>query len=123
MARYLGIGKESVYGTPVVAQYHIPIISESLKLEHGYIYPETVAYREVAKAIAGKKLVSGGWEQYVTYDKGIGLILKALLGSEMKTNPTTGVAKHEFKKGTSIPSLTVLVGLHDVTEKAFDGVG
>jgi len=123
MARYLGIGKESVYGTPVAAQYYIPIISESLKLEHGYIHPETVAYRELDKVVAGKKLVTGGWEQYVTYDKGIGLILKALLGSETKTNPTTGVAKHEFKKAASIPSLTVRVGLHDVKEKILEGIG
>lgn len=123
MARYLGIGKESTYGTAVAASYYMPIISESLKLEHGYIYPETVAYREFNKVIAGKKLVTGGWEQYVTYDKGIGLILKALLGSETKTNPTTGVAKHEFKKAASLPSLTVRVGLHDVTEKILHGIG
>ncbi|MCP8316516.1 MAG: hypothetical protein H3Z51_06615 [archaeon] len=123
MARYLGIGKETTYGTPVAASYYIPIISESLKLEHGYIYPETVAYRELDKAIAGKKLVTGGWEQYVTYDKGIGLILKALLGSETKTNPTTGVAKHEFKKAASLPSLTARVGLHDITEKILHGIG
>ncbi|MCP8308682.1 MAG: hypothetical protein H3Z53_05325 [archaeon] len=123
MARYLGIGKESTYGTPATASYYIPIISESLKLEQGYIYPETVAYRPFGKVIAGKKLVTGGWEEYVTYDKGIGLILKALLGSETKTNPTTGVAKHEFKSASSLPSLTVRVGLHDVTEKILHGIG
>ncbi|MCP8307956.1 MAG: hypothetical protein H3Z53_02330 [archaeon] len=123
MARYLGIGKESTYGTPVAASYYIPIISENLKLEHGYIYPETVAYRELDKVIAGKKLVTGGWEQYVTYDKGIGLILKALLGGETKTNPATGVANHVFKKAASLPSLTARVGLHDVTEKILHGIG
>jgi hypothetical protein len=120
--RYLGIGKEPSYGTQVNAQYYIPIIEESLKLEQNYIYPETVAYREHDKAIAGKKSVSGGWEQYVNYDN-IGLILKAALGSETKSNPTIGVAKHEFKRTSSIPSLTILVGLDDITEKVFTGVG
>lgn len=121
--RYLGIGKEGAYGTPVSASYYIPIISEDLRVEHNYIYPSTVAYREFDRVIPGKKLVTGGWEQYVTYDNGIGLILKALLGSETKTNPTTGVAKHEFKRSSSLPSLTVRVGLDDVTEKIFHGVG
>ncbi len=121
--RYLGIGKESTYGTAVSAQYYIPIISESLKLEHNYIYPENVAYREFSQAIPGRKLVTGGWEQYITYDKGLGLILKAALGSETKSNPTIGVAMHVFKRASSLPSLTVLVGMDDITEKAFTGIG
>jgi|GEM_PF-2377631 hypothetical protein len=120
--RYLGIGKESIYGTQVNAQYYIPIIEESLRLEQNYIYPETVAYREHCFAIAGKKQVSGGWEQYVNYDN-IGLILKAALGSEAKSNPAIGVVKHEFKRSSSIPSLTVHVGIDDITEKVFTGVG
>ena len=123
MARYLGIGKETTYGTPVAASYYMPIISESLKLEHGYLFPETVAYREFDRVVPGKKLVTGGWEMYVTYDKGIGLILKALLGGETKTNPTTGVASHVFKRASSIPSLTARVGLHGVTEKIVSGLG
>jgi len=123
MVRYLGIGKETTYGTPVAATYFIPITSESLKLEQNYLYPETVACRELFRAIAGRKLVTGGWEQNVTYDKGIGLILKALLGGETKTNPATGVALHTFRRAASIPSLTARVGLHGVVEKILHGVG
>ncbi|MEM3708828.1 MAG: phage tail tube protein [Nitrososphaerales archaeon] len=123
MARYLGIGKESTYGTAVNASYYMPIISENLKLEHNYIFPETVAYREYDRVIAGKKLVIGGWEMFVTYDKGIGLILKALLGGETYSSPTTGVGLHVFKRASSLPSLTVRVGLDDITEKVLTGIG
>lgn len=124
MARYLKLGKESTYGTPVAGAYTIRFTSENLKLEHGYIRSRTVEARELTRSAAGPKKVSGGWEQCVNY-KNIGLILKALLGDETKSNPAAGVALHTFTRNAlgSLPSLTARVGKHDVAETVYHGLG
>jgi len=123
MIRYLKIGKESEYGTPVDGAYVIPITSESLKLSQGFIRARTVASRWREISIPGPKSVGGGWKQFVNY-KNVGLILKAALGGESVSNPTSGVWLHEFSPVNSneLPSLTVRVGI-DVAEKIVSGYG
>lgn len=120
----MNIGKESTYDTPVAGSYAIPCIDEDLTFANQPIRSLTVESRALSMSIGGPKKVTGGWSQYVNY-KNVGLILKALLGDENKTNPTAGVALHTFTHNAlgSLPSITARVGLHDVTEKIVSGYG
>ena len=124
MARYLKIGKESAYNTSSAGTYTLAAVSESIKLNQGFIRSRTVDFRDLRRSVGGPKVVDGGWEQYVNY-LNIGLILKALMGSEAVANPAGTAYTHTFTPNAlgSLPSLTVRLGLHGVTEKIATGYG
>ena len=57
MARYIRIGKETVFDTSVAGVYDIAGIGDSLKLNQGFIRSRTVDVRDLRRSVAGPKVV------------------------------------------------------------------
>ena len=102
MSRHFGIGKETVYGTPVVTTEFLELISESLQKE------ETTEEIEVVRSYSTRKIeqlntiIRGDVEVILNYQD-IGLLLKTFFGG----NDTTGTDPytHTFPPSTGIPDV------------------
>jgi len=126
MARYLGLSKETVMGTAVAATDYMPIIKESLALSQGYVRPVTVQNRAKLAVIKGQQLVEGDFEALYHPKNlgGWGQVINGFFGSDTVTSKQAGaVGSHVFKVGTTIPSLTLRIGVDAVTEEIYDGNG
>jgi len=119
MPRYLGVGKESAYGTPVAASVWYDIIRENLAARRTTMFDrDTVADRQLTKAVRGEEYVEGDIEMYLNSQQ-IGHILLSCLGSVATTG--TGPYTHTFSVADSLPSLTLRSGLDNVKEKIVAG--
>lgn len=119
MTRGLGVGKETTWGTPVTAQRWYDIIRENLRTRKTVIIDsDTVASREILKAVRGTEHVEGDVEMYLNSMQ-IGHALLSLMGSVSTTG--SGPYTHTFSVGDTLPSLTLRSRLDSVTEKVFAG--
>ena len=117
MARYLGLGKESVYGTAVAVSKYVPYTDESITEDNSFLYAETVESRSVVKARLGAYKVGGGINLY-TEPENCGFLLYSALGALSTTGPAdTSAYTHTFTPGTSMLGMTAFVG-SDVTAGA-----
>ena len=114
MARHLGIGKESVYGTPVALTKYVPYISEGITEDNQPLYAETVEARSVVKSRLGAYKVGGNLDFYMEPEN-CGLLLYGAIGavSSAQQGETTAY-KHTFTMGATVPPLTLAIG-SDVT--------
>lgn len=120
MARGLGVGKETTYGTAVSATKYYDILRESLRLRKTLIFDtDSVASREVLKSARGIEHVEGDIEMNLNSQE-IGHILLSLLGSVSTSG--TGPYTHTFTPAEDLPSLTLRSILDAVTEKIIAGV-
>jgi len=125
LARYLGIGKETTFGTAVAPTKYIAIVSENIALDKSILLSEDIQSRQVSRWREGTEKVVGGWRYYPHYED-IGEVLLGLLGSVATTQPDATNApntyQHIFTPGDTIPTWTVEVGLDSVTAKQAVGV-
>ena len=119
MPRYLGVGKESAYGTATAATVWYDIIRENLAAKRMTVFDrDTVADRQLSKVARGEEYVEGEIEMYLNSQQ-IGHLLLSCLGSVVTTG--TGPYMHTFSVADSLPSLTLRSGLDDVKEKIVVG--
>jgi hypothetical protein len=119
-ARYLGIGEEGTFNTPVAAAKYIGIVKETLKTVVPPVYQETVATRAPSKYKQGPVHSEGGFEMFVESENGFGWLLKWLQGSCTSALLETGVYQHTYKDGLTIKPFTGRAG-RDAEELAFAG--
>lgn len=126
MVQYLGVAKETTFRTFVSPTHWFNIRTESLKPEKEPLLEETVAYRTPTIVGEPPYKVTGDVEMVVE-PRYFGILLEACLGSvtTSEDNDTSPVAyKHEFVPATTLPSLSLEVGVEnpDMTKQVF-GVG
>ncbi|MEM0456107.1 MAG: phage tail tube protein [Nitrososphaerota archaeon] len=119
MPRYLGVGKENTYGTAVAAAVWYDIIRENITVRRTTILDrDTVADRQLTKAVRGEEYVEGEVELYLNSQQ-IGHLLLSCLGSVVTSG--TGPYTHTFFVADVLPSLTLRSGLDSVKEKVVAG--
>ncbi len=128
MGRYLGLAKETTYGTALAPTTYMRIDSEALKFMPNFMYHRTVeGGRRLQTAQAAKQMSKGSIKFMPVYDKGLGEILSMLLGSWTTTNIDAAVRwQHVFSPLTTLgagtpPSYSVEMGLDDITSERYPG--
>jgi len=119
--RYVGLGKETVYGSAVAASCYSPVVA-SLKPDLNWIIPVPVADRSYRKKVMGNYRARGNIGEFEVDPEGlIGYLLLGVFGKETVTVPDTGVYIHTFKSASTLPSFTARLGV-EVTERVAPGV-
>jgi len=122
MARYLGIAKETVYGTPVTPTKFIDIIKEGIGADQEILLDETVRGRDYYKQSAGPVKVGGGFPFFVAPENGIGQLLYYCLGAVSSAQQGgTSAYLHTITPADDQPSFTVEKGLDAVTALQYPG--
>jgi hypothetical protein len=107
--RYIGFGKESVYGTPVGAGRYIES-TEDIKPTQGWIIPSPIASRGYRKRNLGAFRWRGPIGPFSLEPENAGEFMISVLGSVTTTNPYSGVYLHVFTPADTLPSLTIRIG-------------
>jgi len=122
MARYLGVAKETVYGTPVTPTKFIDIVKEGLGADQEILLAETVRGRDYYKQSAGVVKVSGGFDFFVAPENGIGQLLLFCLGDvDSEQQGETDAYLHTITPVEDQPSFTVEKGLDNITGLQYPG--
>jgi len=122
MARYLGIAKETAYGTPLTPTRFIDIVKESLAADQEVILDETVRGRDYYKQSAGPVKAGGGFDFFVAPENGIGQLLYYCLGAVSSAQQGgTAAYLHTITPADDPPSFTVEKGLDAVTGLQYPG--
>ena len=118
---YLGIAKETDYGTAIGSPTkYIPILSESISADTGGIFPEDIrGDRARHLALEGPFGVSGDVEFQAGPENGLGQILLGALGTVESTG--TGTVTHTFTGVSTLPSYTVVVNVGDTLVRTISG--
>jgi hypothetical protein len=124
---YLRVAKETdgYKVRPAVPQFRdLEILSESLRLEHGYEFLRTVrARRAEVDYVKGGRVVRGDIELYVRPDN-FGELLLACLGkvATTGTGPYTHTFTHQDDPTAQLPSYLLDIGVEGRREKRVSGV-
>lgn len=121
MARYVGLGKETTYGTAVAATRYAEAIA-SIKPDQGWIIPQPIAGRAFRKRNLGPYRARGTIGDFpVEPENIIGELLLGVLGSVSSQQiGATGVYTHTFEPADTIPSFTTRIGVEQ-TERILPG--
>lgn len=93
---HIGIGKETIYGTPVVAEDYIRFASESLNEEIEQVISENImGVVDEAASHEGMHTVSGDISGDV-YPNVIGHLLRSAFGAPVTTTLSPGIYQHVF---------------------------
>ncbi len=128
MGRYLGLAKESTYGTAVAPSVFMRILSESVRFNPNFVYHRTIeGGRKLQTAQAARQQSRGAVRFMPVYDKGLGEILNMLFGKVTTAVQEASVRwQHVFEPLATItsqnmPSYTIEKGLDDVTGERYAG--
>ncbi len=128
MGRYLGLAKETTYGTALAPTTFMRILGETMKFNPNYVYHRTVeGGRRLQTAQAARQMSKGAIRFMPVYDKGLGEILNMLFGKDTVTNIDVGVRwQHVFEPLPTIttqnmPSYSIEKGLDDITAERYPG--
>lgn len=122
LQNHIGLGKESVYGTPVAPTVFIPINeSDGIQINKDIQFVESIKAGVAGKnkfAYTGKVEYSGGFESDA-YPQFTGHLLHSALGlssSALESGETT-VYKHTFTEALSKPSYTIEQKIGEIVKK------
>jgi hypothetical protein len=120
--RYVSIGKESTYNTPVAATAVGEIESESFQNTYDIAKRNDMNYYGAAKTVVGRQSAEGGATMALQPDKFLANILMGIYGVHSNN---TGSGPHTFSEigidaSTVLPSYTFRVG-RDEVEHIFAG--
>jgi hypothetical protein len=103
---YVGLGKESTFGTAVAPNVFLPVASAEVNVDPQFYYPDQIrGSRAQNKAIATGLKVDGGLEMDADAAM-VGHLLLAALGS-VSTTAASGVNTHVFSPANTLPSYTL----------------
>jgi len=122
MARYLGIAKETVYGTPVTPTKFIDVVKEDFAASQEILLDDTVRGRDYYKQSAGAVKVGGGFDFFVAPENGIGQLLYYALGAVSSAQQGgTSAYLHTITPADDPPSFTVEKGMDAITGLQYPG--
>ncbi|MEM2982820.1 MAG: phage tail tube protein [Candidatus Bathyarchaeia archaeon] len=107
--RYLGVGEESTFGTAVTASKYKDVVSENLRLDKRYLFPDTVRGRTVFKKLTGPVIVRGDVMMLLASEPDAKFFYWSL-GSKSTEQLATGVYQHTITPADTIKSFTARVG-------------
>jgi hypothetical protein len=107
--RYFGVGLESTFGTAVAADKYKDIISENLRLDKRYLFPDTVRSRALFKKLTGPIIVRGDVVMLLAPEPDARFFYWGL-GSKSTEQLATGVYQHTVTPTDTIKSFTARVG-------------
>ena len=120
-SRYVGIGVESVYGTPVAYTKYAPLINHSPSQNNNVIEADSGESQYIIKDRLGRYSTEGTFELYIEPEN-IGLLLKTILPTATVADQSGTTKLHTFKPSlTTYPIYTagfgtdVTAGEHKVT--------
>jgi len=121
MVRYVGIGKETVYGTAVAASRYAEAIT-SIKPDQGWVIPAPVASRAFRKRNVGQYRARGNIGDFpVEPETIIGELLLGVFGSVSSAQQGgTAAYLHTFTPADTLPSYTTRIGVEQ-TERILPG--
>lgn len=109
--RYVALGKESPYGTPVAAARYAESVC-SMKPDQKWVIPPPIASRAFRKANFGPYRARGSIGAFpVEPENIIGELLMGAFGAETPSNPYSGVYLHTFAPADTLPSYTLRMGV------------
>lgn len=117
--RYVGLGKETTYGTAVAATRYLEAIA-SIKPDQNWITPPPIASRAFRKRNLGPYRARGTIGDFPVEPENIGELLMGVFGDETVTNPETGAYLHLFRPADTLPSYTIRQGVQ-LTERILPG--
>jgi hypothetical protein len=112
---YVGLGKESTYGTGVSPSYYVDATSDGFSLDNQPDYQNTTRGRATYKGEAGAFTDEGSIDLPANPENGLGLLLLAAFGSESFTasdpdsDSTDEVGEHVFSPADTLDALSVEV--------------
>lgn len=112
---YVGLAKESTYGTGVAPTYFVDATSDGFSLDNQVDFGNTTRGRTTYKAEAGAFSDEGSVDMPANPENGLGLLLLAALGDETFSaedpdgDGTNEVGSHTFAPADTLPSLSVEV--------------
>ncbi len=114
-ARYIGVGKEAIYGTSVALTEYLDAIDEGIKDDNSIVADQTMGVRGLTKPTPGQFKVGGPFKAYAEPEN-LGLLLLGLFGagSDTPSTPEAGVTLHTFIPTVTPQYLTIGIG-SDVT--------
>ncbi len=120
--RYVGLGKENVFGTPVAAARY-ESCTDQFEPDQGWIIPEPVAAPAYDKKQLGPYRARGVLPAFPVTPLGIvGELLYGVLGNVNSAQQGgTAAYLHTFSRGTSLPSFTARLGV-ELKERIDAGV-
>ena len=125
MSRYLGVGKQSAWGTSVAPTEWLDPITIDIKTEKEPLQLRTISNRLVQKFLEGKIVVTGDIETPAN-PEAIGLLLLATFGNVSSTAQTAST-QHVFTPKTKYdevpPFLTLEIGSDNVYRRILDVIG
>jgi len=122
MARYLGIAKETVYGTPVTPTKFIDVVKEDFAASQEILLDDTVRGRDYYKQSPGAVKVGGGFDFFVAPENGIGQLLYFALGAVSSAQQGgTSAYLHTITPADDPPSFTVEKGMDAITGLQYPG--
>ena len=104
--RYIVVGEETAFATPVTPDKYIDIVRESIVFDRGIRPIETVYIRDTRKYIAGKAIARGSLDFNVEPENAAHFF-KWVLGSVTTTG--VGPYTHDFKPADTVQSFTCIV--------------
>jgi hypothetical protein len=113
LGSFVGIGKETTYGTPVAASAFLELMEggDSMKLKAGVIAKPTLRSASAMRNVKAKKSVDGGIKVPVSF-AGLEMLFKYGLGS-CATGALTGSNKqHVFTLLNSLPNTGLTVRMN-----------
>jgi len=113
LVRYVGIGKETTYGTAVAATRYLEAIA-SIKPDQKWIVPNPIAQRAFRKRNLGPYRAQGTIGAFPVEPENIGELLCGVLGQDSVTNPYAGVYLHTFSAADTLPSHTIRLGVEQI---------
>jgi len=117
--RYIGIGKETTYGSIIAPTRYIESIEQN-NPDQGWIIPPSIGQRALRKKNLGPYRTSETLGAFDVEPENIGELLLGAIGSVTTTNPYSGVYNHQFTPADTLPSFTMRIG-SEIIERILPG--
>lgn len=118
---YAGLAMESEYGAGAPPEVFMDVVSDGFSTENNIQHESTIRGRGRAKSVGGAFNDEGEVELIVAPENGFGLLLAGVMGEETvttqdpNTSGTAVVGEHEFVGADYLPSLSVELGLGEIS--------
>lgn len=114
--RYIGMAKETVFGTPLSATKYMEVLDSDLKENATFVDQEGVAEQGgIRKSDISQQWIDGGWNALPEAENGLTQLLEALFGTVVDTLVAVATYDHEFTPllTADLPSETIRKGYDD----------
>ena len=121
--RYVSVGKETTYNSPIAAEAVGEVESESFQQSYDVMKRNDMNYYGAAKAVVSKKTAEGSISMALQPDDFTLMMLHGVMGNDTASSGATGIRTFSelgISSSTSLPSYTFRIG-RDEKEHIFAG--